>query len=214
MPIILGIHSHNVTGAAIIRDGEIASAVNEERFDRVKGSKSFQKHSIHETLREAGISFSDIDFVTIGDYKFWTPHIFEYFKRLPFLPLEAYPIILGRIKHIWKSKLDCTRENKAFLKKHLPGKKPEYIEHHQGHAASAHFTSGNDKNVIVTIDGWGDGLSSGTYLGNRERIERVYHSYDLDSLGYFYGRITVALGFRPHRHEGKITGLAAYGNQI
>jgi carbamoyltransferase len=212
MSTILGFHSHNVTGAAIVQEGKIISAVNEERLNRIKGSDAFPERSIREVMWEAGITSRDIDVIALGDLKFKAPAIGEYLKRLFQTSPRHYYHILGRIKHVWSTQNACRKANSAFIEKNFPGKKTEHVEHHIGHAASAHFTSGNDKNVIVTIDGWGDKLSSGTYMGERERIERVYYSYDLDSLGYFYSRVTVALGFKPHRHEGKITGLAAYGN--
>ena len=211
MPIVLGFHSNNLTGAALIRDGKIISAVNEERLDRVKNSEVFPEKSIKEVIKEAGIANQDIDLIALGDFKYKLPYLKEYFKRLFMTSPSYYYYILGRIKHIWHVQSECSKANYRYIKKNFPHKNSAYVEHHLSHAATAHYTSGSDKNLIVTMDGWGDKLSSGAFLGNKEKIERLYNSYDLDSLGYFYGRITVALGFIPHRHEGKITGLAAYG---
>ena len=214
MSAILGFHSHNLTGAALIRDGKIISAVNEERLDRVKNTQAFPEKSIKEVIREAGIKNYEIDYITLGDFKYKLPYLKEYFKRMLVTSPAYYKLLLGRIKHVWSMKYQCTKANYEYIKKNFPNKKVENVEHHLGHAASAHFTSGNDKNLIVTIDGWGDKISNGAFIGDKDKIEKLYNSCDLDSLGYFYSRVTVALGFKAHRHEGKITGLAAYGKPI
>lgn len=211
MTAILGFHSHNLTGAALIRDGKIISAVNEERLDRVKNTQAFPEKSIKEVIREAGIKNNEIDYIILGDFKYNLPYVSEYFKRLLATSPAYYRLLLGRIKHVWSMKRQCTRANYNYIRKNFPNIKVGNIEHHIGHAASAHFTSGNDRNLIVTIDGWGDRISNGAFIGKRDKIEKLYETCDLDSLGYFYSRITVALGFKAHRHEGKITGLAAYG---
>ncbi|MBI1935269.1 hypothetical protein HYS31_02410 [Candidatus Woesearchaeota archaeon] len=211
MPIVLGFHSHNLTGAALLRDKKIISAVSEERLDRVKNSQAFPEKSIKEALREGKLNDNEVDIIALGDLRYNFPIVSEYFKRMPETSPKYYYYLLGRIKHVRNMHLNCSNANYGYIRKHFTNKTVEYVEHHLSHAASAHFTSGNDKNLIVTIDGWGDKLSNGAYMGSREKIERLYSSCDLDSLGYFYSRITIALGFKPHRHEGKITGLAAYG---
>lgn len=211
MPTILGFHSHNLTGAALVSDGRIISAVNEERLDRIKNSPAFPEKSIKEVLREGEMKNEEVDSIAIGDLIYKFPAISEYIKRLFVTSPKYHYNIIGRIKHIWNMQSKCSKANFRYSNKNFPGKNINNVEHHVAHAASAHFTSGNDKNLIVTIDGWGDKLSNGAYIGNKASINRLYSSYDLDSLGYFYSRITVALGFKPHRHEGKITGLAAYG---
>ena len=78
--------------------------------------------------------------------------------------------------------------------------------------ASAAFFSGWQKSLVLTADGWGDGFSSKLYEFNNGKFSLIRSSSMLDSLGYFYGSITKLLGFKPHRHEGKVLGLAAYGN--
>ncbi len=211
MSTILGFHSNNVTGAALIRGGKIISAVNEERLDRIKNSSVFPEKSINEVMKEGKIKKDDIDFIAIGGLKYNLPSISEYLKRAFETSPRYYYNIFGRIRHVWDMQTKHAKSNQDYLSKNFQGKKKYNVEHHFAHAASAHFTSGNDNNLIVTTDGWGDKLSNGAFIGKKEKIEKIYSSSDLDSLGYYYGRITVALGFKPHRHEGKITGLAAYG---
>jgi carbamoyltransferase len=86
------------------------------------------------------------------------------------------------------------------------------VEHHQSHAANAYYTSGFDEALIVTLDGYGSGLAGSVSIGRDGRIERVHGIDYPHSLGTFYESVTSGLGFKPSRHEGKIVGLAAYGD--
>ena len=85
-------------------------------------------------------------------------------------------------------------------------------EHHMCHAANAYYTSSFDDALIVTLDGYGSGLAGSISVGHNGQIERIHALYYPASLGEFYERVTSSLGFRPGRHEGKIVGLAAYGD--
>lgn len=86
------------------------------------------------------------------------------------------------------------------------------VEHHLTHAANAYYNSGFDEALVVTLDGYGSGLSGSVNLGRGGRIERLHAQEYPHSLGTFYESVTSALGFTPSRHEGKIVGLAAYGD--
>jgi carbamoyltransferase len=86
------------------------------------------------------------------------------------------------------------------------------VEHHLTHAANAYYNSGFDEALVVTLDGYGSGLSGSVNLGRGGRIERLHGQEYPHSLGTFYESVTSALGFKPSRHEGKIVGLAAYGD--
>ena len=86
------------------------------------------------------------------------------------------------------------------------------VEHHVSHAANAYYTSGFDEALIVTLDGYGSGLAGSISIGRDGAIERVHGLQYPHSLGTFYESVTSALGFQPSRHEGKIVGLAAYGD--
>lgn len=92
------------------------------------------------------------------------------------------------------------------------GGKLKRIEHHQSHAANAYFNSGFDEALIVTLDGYGSGLAGSVSVGRGGKIERLHGVEFPHSLGTFYESVTSALGFKPSRHEGKIVGLAAYGD--
>ena len=86
------------------------------------------------------------------------------------------------------------------------------VEHHLSHSANAYYTSGFDQALIVTLDGYGSGLAGSINVGRDGKIERVHGLEYPHSLGTFYESVTSALGFKPSRHEGKIVGLAAYGD--
>jgi carbamoyltransferase len=86
------------------------------------------------------------------------------------------------------------------------------VEHHQSHAANAYFTSGFDHALVVTLDGYGSGLAGSVSIGRGGCISRVHELEYPHSLGTFYESVTSGLGFTPSRHEGKIVGLAAYGD--
>jgi carbamoyltransferase len=91
-------------------------------------------------------------------------------------------------------------------------KKLKRFEHHQAHAAGAFFSSGYERALIVTLDGYGSGLAGSISVGEGTRITRVHKIEYPHSLGTFYESVTSSLGFKPSRHEGKIVGLAAYGD--
>ena len=91
------------------------------------------------------------------------------------------------------------------------GDKLKRVEHHLSHSANAFYTSGFDQALIVTLDGYGSGLAGSINIGRDGKIERVHGLEYPHSLGTFYESVTSALGFKPSRHEGKIVGLAAYG---
>ena len=86
------------------------------------------------------------------------------------------------------------------------------VDHHLSHAANAYYKSGNDEALIVTLDGYGSGLAGSVSIGRAGRIERIHGVEYPHSLGTFYESVTSGLGFKPSRHEGKIVGLAAYGD--
>ena len=92
------------------------------------------------------------------------------------------------------------------------GGKLKRIEHHASHAANAYYTSGFDEALIVTLDGYGSGLAGSVSTGRHGKIERLHGVEFPHSLGTFYESVTSGLGFQPSRHEGKIVGLAAYGD--
>jgi carbamoyltransferase len=105
-----------------------------------------------------------------------------------------------------------TRQLGEGLAKYGLQSKLQRFNHHDTHAANAFYASGYDEALLVTLDGYGSGNCGGVYTGNRDGIKPLIRFAFPNSLGQYYEHVTSGLGFRPSRHEGKIVGLAAYGN--
>ena len=111
-----------------------------------------------------------------------------------------------------RSTASGTRSSSRALEELQLGSKLKRVDHHLSHAANAFYTSGFDEALIVTLDGYGSGLAGSVSIGRDGAIERVHGVEFPHSLGTFYESVTSGLGFQPSRHEGKIVGLAAYGD--
>ena len=106
----------------------------------------------------------------------------------------------------WQDELELHLHELGLLRK------LKRVEHHQAHAAGAFFASGFERALIVTLDGYGSGLAGSVSVGEGTKIRRIHNLEYPHSLGTFYESVTSSLGFKPSRHEGKIVGLAAYGD--
>lgn len=229
--IILGITDSFTSGAAISVDGRIVAAVNEERLDRNKMSMGFPNLSIAEVLRIAGVEPRQIDQVAVATSNlFWRPEsepYSDYFRdskggmRDAFLSLgSAFSRVVGdfqgakRVYYGLKSQLTRTRRQKLpeRLRSQFGISAPvRFIDHHLCHAASAYFTSGFREATVITQDGAGDGKCSRVYAVRDGRFRQLQKLDSYDSVGNYYSYVTHMCGFKAHKHEGKITGLAAYG---
>lgn len=105
-----------------------------------------------------------------------------------------------------------TRELAAGLEQYGLAGKLHRFHHHDTHAANAFYASGYESSLVVTLDGYGSGCCGGVYTGDAEGLRPLHRFRFPNSLGHFYEQVTSGLGFKPSRHEGKIVGLAAYGN--
>lgn len=105
----------------------------------------------------------------------------------------------------WQQELEANLKELGLLQK------LKRYDHHLSHAAAAYFASGYDRALIVTLDGYGSGLAGSISIGEGRRLRRIHKLEYPHSLGTFYESVTSSLGFKPSRHEGKIVGLAAYG---
>ena len=221
---IIGVNYLSESSVCFLKDGKLVSAISEERINRTKNWHGIPFKSIDLILDQNKLKYSDIDyFVTSG--------ISVREKSVP--DLKVY---LKRIDKVKKSKLSNIKKNSQikFLKKRMKhednviNKRTKLIlqkinkkfknlliyDHHLSHAASACFSSGFKNCFCLTIDGWGDNSSSKILKFNKGNLSEITSSPTIDSMGYFYGSITKLLGFKPHQHEGKILGLAAYGRHL
>ncbi|MBI3051401.1 hypothetical protein HYY74_02995 [Candidatus Woesearchaeota archaeon] len=219
---ILGInHSHDA-GAAIVEDGRIIAAVNEERLNRVKLFWGFPVLSIREVLRISSLRPADIDYVAVSNV---TPgsgigrQYHEYNFRRRMMSYMAYaPFIFGTnwFASAYRSFYSLFRQRgsiEAALREFGLQAQVHFVEHHVGHAASAFYTSPFDQDtLIVTTDGAGDGLcASISVIDSNNMMQRVSSTPFFHSPASIYGYVTYNLGFTPNKDEGKLTGLAAHG---
>lgn len=229
--IILGITDSFTSGAAISVDGRVVAAVNEERLDRNKMSMGFPNLSISEVMRIANVEASDIDMVAVATSNlFWRPDAVpyaDYFRdkkgsfRDAFLSLgSAFSRVMGNMQSArqmyYALKTQLTRPRRKQLpdrlRKNYGITAPvRFIDHHLCHAASAYFTAGFPEATVITQDGAGDGKCSRVYAVKEGKFKQLQKLDSYDSVGNYYSYVTHLCGFKAHKHEGKITGLAAYG---
>ncbi len=217
----LGICNDETASACLFHDGRIIAAASEERFSRIKSDSSFPAKSIQYVLREASIALEHVDQIAYAWAKGFDRDLLRFYvDRASELRVQAdggYEIFLERIKY--ENDRDKTKSSKfwEWCSAELTPVQNNSVftaYHHEAHAASAALLSPFDRGLVLTADGRGDFESLAVWQFNREQrspLKRVFSATSSDSLGYFYGRITGMLGFTPMRHEGKITGLAAYG---
>jgi carbamoyltransferase len=239
--LILGIHcGHDATAALIDEKGNVIAAVAEERITRVKYHAGFPYQAIDEVLRLGNVTKKDIKHISSSTKRLFFPTDTWYNNYLLSADLDyknKYDIsnMVGKtsvfkdVSHIIKSKIfkkeyaPSNDEIEAFSRKLVEDKlkevgfqnfKLDVIEHHQTHAASAYFQSGKDQALVVTMDGAGDGLCATVSTAKGLTMERHAEVSSNCSLGRVYSEITRFMGFKRNRHEGKITGLAAYGDAL
>jgi len=217
---ILGINYLSESSISFMDNGKLKFSISEERINRVKNWYGNPFKSINEFLHKYNINLNDIDFIaTHGISVKKKIKSSNYIKKIKLinssnLSLKKKKYLIEQLKLRKKKQISAIKRATRLineLKKKF--KKKIYIyDHHKCHAASAAFFSGWKKSYVLTADGWGDDYSSKLYKFEKNEFYLKRSASILDSLGYFYGSITKLLGFKPHRHEGKILGLAAYGN--
>ena len=219
MTYILGIHNCYDSGAAIFKDGECIFAINEERLSRVKLDGSFPNLAIQACLDFAGIALDQLDVVSYAwHHRFpYEKHLHDYVARAVEIAEdgpEAKRLMLERVKVEVDRSVPRREEFENWAKENNLENKVEFFDHHQGHASQAYYPSPFEEALVFTLDASGNFRSGSVSIGEGEKLEEISCNYTWDSLGFFYGQITELLGFKPHRHEGKITGLAAYGDPM
>ncbi len=204
---ILGINAyHGNASAAIVCDGRLVAAVEEERFNRVKYAAGFPAQAIRYCLREAGLEIKDIDHVAVprNPYARLGTKLF-YALRMPSFARERIKV-LAKFTGISEALAQTFDIDPAKL-----AAKFHRVEHHQAHLASTFFVSPFEKAALLSADGLGDFASTmwGSGDGNRMKIDGAIAFPH--SLGLFYSAVTQYLGFLKFGDEYKVMGLAAYG---
>jgi carbamoyltransferase len=229
--IVLGIIDSKPSSAAIVKDGEILSAIAEERLCRMKLASGMPRQAIHRVMADSGITAKDIDVVAVAQkvsvfepepipWNGWfdrqhagKPRPFEKISGT-LAPIAGYIPFAQKAHHQLKELLSRKRLSQIpdLLEREYTITAPvKYYDHHYCHATSAYFTSNYKKALVVTLDGGGDGLSGSIYQGANGKLNRLCAVDSFNSLGNFYSYITHLCGFKAESHEGKITGLAALG---
>jgi carbamoyltransferase len=205
---ILGLNAyHGDAAAALLVDGELRCAAEEERFTRVKHCAGFPARSAAWCLADAGLSAADLDHVAIGR----DPRANLGAKLRRTLAHGASPRFLkARLENAARVR-DVKAELEAALGAEV-GARIHHVEHHRAHVASAFFASPFEDAAILSVDGFGDFASTMLAEGRGSSftvLERVLFPH---SLGIFYTAVTQWLGFPKYGDEGKVMGLAPYGS--
>jgi carbamoyltransferase len=208
MTILLGINAfHADSAAVIIKDGTILSAIEEERFQRIKHCAGFPVESIKWCLDDAGLNTEDIDHICINT----DPKAHRVRRIYYAITKQINP---GFLWNRWKNKrerCDITKQlSRAFPNQTFPGK-VHYVEHHRAHLASAFYASPFIEANVLSIDGFGDFASAAWGFGSDSNLNVHDHIFFPHSLGAFYTAITQFLGFPNYGDEYKVMGLAPYG---
>jgi carbamoyltransferase len=213
---ILGISAlYHDSAAALLCDGDLIAAAQEERFSRIKFDYSFPVQAIEFCLRQAGISIKDLDYVVF--YEKPLPK----FERILLSHLSTFP----RSWQVFREALIAWFSEKLWLKSVMLNKLPIspdrilFVDHHTSHAASAMFCSPFEDAAVLTIDGVGEWTttsigSASADWGNNGRPNRIDLTEELrfpHSLGLLYSAFTAWLGFKVNSGEYKVMGMAPYG---
>ncbi len=211
---ILGISAfYHDSAAALVEDGRIVAAAQEERFSRKKHDARFPRHAVEYCLARAGVPLGEVDHVVFYDKPFLK------FERL----LETYLAFAPRGFQSFRLAIPVWLREKLFQKQLLrdeiarydPGYDWErrllFSEHHQSHAASAFFASPFEEAVVLTMDGVGEWATTSVGYGRGNHLEMRREIHFPHSLGLLYSAFTYYTGFKVNSGEYKVMGLAPYG---
>src|SRR5712671_6369194 len=212
MTAILGISAlYHDSAAALVVDGKIVAAAQEERFTRKKNDASFPSRAIAYCLREAGLTVEQLDYIAFYEkpltkfdrlletYLSFAPAGFSSFRM-------ALPLWLNEKLHMRR----IIRDGLGSLGR----ARLVYLDHHESHAASAFFPSPFKDAAILTMDGVGEWTTTALGTGRGNRIELTHHLQFPHSLGLLYSAFTYYCGFKVNSGEYKLMGLAPYGRPI
>lgn len=220
--VVLGLADNHDAGACLVIDGHVMAAVSEERLDRVKNSGAFPFRAIDAVLTLGGIRPEEVEAVAVGSR--FTPaaalralrgfhhRLKEDASQFSYL-LHLYILYQVALQHFGLTQVEDALNRpllaRALRRAHVKAR-AHLIDHHTAHAASAARTSPWDPCLVITLDAMGDGKSVTVHRSEGGRLIPLYSQSGCSAINTCYSRVTEFLGFRALRHEGKITGLAAY----
>ena len=215
MTYILGISAfYHDSAAALIEDGKIISAAQEERFSRKKHDARYPFNAVEFILKSNNLKLNDIDYIVFFEKPFLK------FERL----LETYLAFAPRGFKSFSLSMPIWLREKLFQKKFLFDKlklhdknfknidKIKFSEHHYSHAASAFFPSPFENAIVLTLDGVGEWATTTVAIGKKNKLEMIKEIHFPHSLGLLYSAFTYYTGFKVNSGEYKVMGLAPYGS--
>ncbi len=214
------------SAVGILVDGKLVAAAAEERFSRKKNDGGFPRRALEFCLKQAGVTAKDVDHVAYAALPFakerardvvgWARNVAYVagasdgtVRKLAHLANYTRNLDVGNEWMSWGKTERVIRHELADLG--LAGRMV-HVDHHLSHVAAAYYSSGFDRCLAVSLDGYGSGQAGSFYLAENGKLKLLAAIPYPHSLGTFYRRVTQALGFKPNRHEGKIVGLAAFGD--
>jgi carbamoyltransferase len=211
--VILGINNMHDASCALMANGQILAAAEEERFSRIKHTTGLPVHAMRYCLDAAGVRAADLDIVVAA----WRPWVLRVRATLAMKSLFASTQIFRtkavrgarQMGHEWRELFML----RGLLERHLgPGRyRVRYLEHHLAHAASAFLCSPFEEAAIMTVDGAGEEDTTVTWHGSGGTIRKLDAVRLPHSLGQLYSATTAFLGFKANHDEYKVMGLAAMG---
>lgn len=211
---ILGISAYyHDSSAALLVDGKVVAAAQEERFTRIKHDNGFPANSCRFCLDYAGIELKDIDAIVFYEKPFLK------FERILSSYITSWPkslLMFLKVMPIWlKEKLNMRRNIRKQLKKAFgyAHDNIRFVEHHLSHAALAYCASGYDDTDILVVDAVGEWVTTSVMRVRGTEIECCMAQHYPDSIGFLYSAFTQFLGFKVNSDEYKVMGLAAYGDK-
>ncbi len=209
---ILGINFSNDAAAALLVDGRIVGALQEERISRIKHDASFPARAIRWCLREGGLTMADIDAVGF----FWNPGVHAQAPqgRMAATTRDHLEYLYNVPVHLLRQ-MDGRAVRRVEQVLHLDDGKRlpiHYLNHHECHAAAAFYLSGFERSAVLTVDGYGERTATQVARAQRGGALEILKTIEFPhSVGSFYAAMTQYLGFEPNDGEGKVMGLASYG---
>ena len=222
--IILGLSALDTDAtASLFIDNKIVGAIAEERLSRKKLQNGFPRKALRKLLDDHGVRPSDLDIVAYPFFEWQQEGALiskHYAENLAYTATNDEPIDrkLSHTAHFSKWAAQAILDHRHYTNELHDNlnelglrDKLVRVDHHTSHAASAYYCSGFERALVITLDWYGGGLAGMAAMASPTGIETLKQFKYPHSLGLFYAQVTAALGFKPTRHEGKIVGLASFG---
>ena len=213
--IILGIHDGHNAAAAVVQDGRLVAALQEERLTRDKNQPGFPRNAVKTILEMRRLVPSDVDYIAMGGYETAFPGGEANLRA--YSASSTWPENVKRlakktfIRQVVRSQRMKRRMDEA-VRAGFGEDQVVFVEHHTAHAAGAYYGLANydDDILVLTCDGYGDGLCATVSIGRAGRLQRLFEIPESESIGCIYSKVTFLLGMKPLEHEYKLMGLAPY----